>query len=311
MIAIAFPYRFAVIFAITSIVVGIHSPLLLRDAYAQRSSDEGLPGSTRDCTLVELYPGYPAYRGNITGVMGHWGGIGDYECVEALEDLDPDFNRRREDRANKRAATSLGIKGEFEDWTWENWMMIEEHRGFPASCYTCLMLDGSTEPSNPNTRPSIDDPRVQLGFVGERLTIDRIRQEEFGEIYSSTSFYEEDYLLRAAAYLRLGPSANAQELLSEMSALIYEAGQPGGSFYSYADVADAILKSGGYTATTSNMAPSDQQFVALAAFFVGMLAMTPPTAAHLTANFEAALDGWRLTGYRESLRDYLRDNWTP
>ncbi|HEV2123033.1 MAG TPA: hypothetical protein VGW38_09700, partial [Chloroflexota bacterium] len=66
---------------------------------------------TPGCTMVELQPGYPGYRGNVTGVMPHEGGTADYDCLETLEQLDPLFNRERQDRLNEMAATALGIEG--------------------------------------------------------------------------------------------------------------------------------------------------------------------------------------------------------
>lgn len=228
-----------------------------RDDDRNTSSDEGLPGSTRSCTLVELYPGYPGYRGNVTGVMPHWGGIGDYACLQELEASDRHFDKDEVDRANKRAARSLGINGTFEDWTWENWMLIEAARGLPASCYTCLMRDTSTAPINPDVRPESDDPRLLLGFPFERVAIDRITEDLFGQPSANSAFYVDDYVLRAEAYFLLGATANAPELLGAMTDRIYDASQPGGWYYTYDDTVDVILDRGGYTWITGDMNPSD------------------------------------------------------
>lgn len=281
------------------------------DERGASGSEDGLPGSTRNCTLVELYPGYPGYRGNITGVMPHWGGIGDYACLQDLEASDRRFDRNDEDRANARAARTLGINGTFEDWTWETWMLIEAERGLPTSYYTCFFLDTSTAPINPDVRPESDDPRLQLGFYGERVAIDRITEDLFGQPSYSSEFYGDDYVLRAEAYFQLGPTANARELLEAMTDRVYEVNQPGGGVYSYDQAVDIILEQGGYTWVTGDMHPSDQVFVATYAFSVGIQSMPAVFSEPQWTSFVAVVDDWRLTGYRGSLRDYLRDHWNP
>jgi hypothetical protein len=274
----------------------------------QMESDDGLPGSTSNCTLVELYPGYPGYRGNITGVMPHWGGIGDYECLQTLEQVDPTFDRAQEDQANTQVARAIGVNGTFEDWTWENWMLIEDGRGLPMSCYTCLMYDTTSSPLNPDVRPAIDDPRILLGFPGERTATDRISQELLGENLLSD---QDDYEIRAEAYFQLGASANAPELLAGMIDRISEARRPGAPYYTYQDATDVILSRGGYTVTSETMSPDDQVFSAYYAFFVGIKYVDPLVSDSYINNFTAVLDGWRLSGFRGSLRDYLQENWQP
>jgi len=317
--------RFVSLVALLSLILGAAAPLIPSQAIAQTSSDEhklrvqtgpvfqlesedGLPGSSPNCTLVELYPGYPGYRGNITGVMPHWGGIGDYECLQTLEEVDPTFDRVREDRANTQAARAIGINGTFEDWTWENWMLIEDGRGLPASCYTCLMYDTTLSPPKPDVRPALDDPRILLGFPGERMATDRISQELFGENLWSD---HDDYVIRAEAYFQLGATANAPELLAEMIDRISEARRTGAPYYSYQDATDVILSRGGYTLTSGEMSPYDQQFIAVYALSVGMKTMDPIISEQYFYEFSAALDGWRLSGYRGNLRDYLHENWQP
>lgn len=281
------------------------------DSDRSTSRDDGLPGSARDCTLVELYPGYPGYRGNITGVMPHWGGIGDYACLEQLEEFDSIFDREDEDRANQRAARSLGIRGSFEDWTWENWMLIEVERGFHASCYTCLMTNTSESPLNLDVRPAIDDPRILTGFIGQRVAVDSISTELFGWIPPSSSIHVDDYILRAESYFQLGATANAPELLEGMIDFVYSASQPGQGIYTYQDCVKIIFERGGYARVNGNMSPSDQQFVAFYALYVSTIGMPTTMSDPLIEKFLSVLDGWRLSGSQGSLRAYLEENWQP
>src|SRR5690242_4498357 len=54
------------------------------------------PPTATGCTLVELQPGYPGYRGFVTGLAGR----GEAACLEDLTRLDPRFDRAREDTEN-------------------------------------------------------------------------------------------------------------------------------------------------------------------------------------------------------------------
>ncbi|MDQ3523852.1 MAG: hypothetical protein M3451_02225 [Chloroflexota bacterium] len=204
------------------------SPIESRAVTETRTSHETITPSMRsaqstnlDCTIVELYPGYPGYRGNITGVMPHYGGLGDYECMHILEQDFPQFDRAQEDRANQQAADALGINGPMNLWTWENWMLIEAERGLVPSCYTCLMLDTTSTPHRMNVYPDPDDYRILTGFIGQTTSLTAISSSIGFDIPMGLDgildFYGyDDYVLRAVAYLYGGPTLNAQELYEEM-----------------------------------------------------------------------------------------------
>lgn len=243
--------------------------------------------------------------------MPHWGGTGDYLCLQELEELDTRFDREDEDRANRRAARSIGINGSFEDWTWENWMLIEVERGLPASCYSCLMFDSTIEPYSPDIRPDPDDPRILLGFLEDRFAINHISQEIFGQVPPTNYGFPDDYLLRAETYLRLGPATNAPELLAGMANTLFEFHQPGSGYYTYSDVADIILERGGYMPTSEGMAPSDQELIALYTFSILGKTTIPEIWDMQYSRFITALDEWRMTGYQGSLVDHLNETWDP
>jgi hypothetical protein len=273
------------------------------------SSDDGLPGSTRDCTLVELYPGYPGYRGNITGVMPHWGGIGDYLCLQELEESDPSFNRSREDRANRRAARALAINGDFEDWTWENWIWIEIERGMEPQCYTCLMLDTSASPYNPEIRPEPGDPRLAVGFLGDTFAIRAILEQLFESAPRVSNVFPDDYALRARAYLSLGPTANAPELFDAMTNILEETFQPGGGYYTVGQIHEVLTTSGGYIPTDASMHPSDQVVVAYETLVLVYSSMMSWSQEQLDIQFWEAVDGWRYAGHPGRLADFLDESW--
>jgi hypothetical protein len=278
-------------------------------ALGQSDADEGLSGSTSSCMIVELYPGYPGYRGNVTGVMPHWGGQGDYACLELLEDQDPDFSRRREDRANNRAARNLGIDGGFEDWTWENWLQIELERGFRPACYSCLILDASTSPLESDHRPDRDDPRLLLGFFGTTTARDRLYEEVTGFSPDGGHPVRDDFQLRAAGYFYAGENANAEELLDAMGERVLVWANPGGSFYSLEQVFDQMIDVGGYVPTTDEVAPSDQLFIMAFTLEVGLGGIGSSHHQRYRSQFLEHAENWEATGCRESFKEYLKLHW--
>lgn len=54
-------------------------------------SPQSVAVAAGSCTYKELHPGYPGYEGYVTGVDG----VGDFACVEELEDANPDFSYRK------------------------------------------------------------------------------------------------------------------------------------------------------------------------------------------------------------------------
>jgi hypothetical protein len=215
------------------------------DTIENSDEDTGLPGSKRSCTIVELYPGYPGYRGNVTGVMPHWGGLGDFSCLEELNEANPDFDRSKEDRANRRAARTLGIDGGFSDWTWENWMMIEIQRGFTPQCYSCLMADTAGQPLRIDLDPDPSDPRIRVGLLDRDGAVLALMDEVTGSPRTLNSL-PEDYLLRASAYLDGGWNMNAHQLLDAMRNRVESDTSPGRSYYAIGDVYNIIVTQGEY-----------------------------------------------------------------
>lgn len=125
--------------------------------------DNAVPNSGAiGCTIIELYPGYPGYRGAVAGLIGR----SDTACFESLQSQYPSFDRESEDAANLEIAQQLGVTGSFSEWPWETWAVIGVIRGRGADpnllniCYFCLMLDPNAAPAGPNP-PVTSDPRLQ------------------------------------------------------------------------------------------------------------------------------------------------------
>ncbi len=123
-----------------------------------------------ECTLVELRPGYPGYRGYVTGIAG----AGEAACVEQLEADFPLFSSSEEDRLNLEAANRLGVQGTMDEWVWETWMAIAAERGLFPVCYVCIWTGNDYGPP-PTVRISVspDDPRLQLADVGLHSFVQR------------------------------------------------------------------------------------------------------------------------------------------
>lgn len=274
----------------------VSDPPTAADPAAETITQAGSP----DCTVVELYPGYPGYRGNITGVMPLWNGQGDYECLETLEQNDPEFDRAEEDQANQLAADELGINGSMNLWTWENWMLIEVERGLPPSCYTCLMIDTDVEPIRLDIEPEADDYRIRIGIIGQSEAIRTISNElginDPDDVQTIADFFQEDdYLLRVTAYVMGSPTQNAQELYEEMQRWVQGVASPNG----ISGVIDpnmvlqtVIWERGGYTPVPES-ATTDDQFASMSYGFAFAGVFFPETEWDvIQSELEASIDGW-------------------
>jgi hypothetical protein len=274
-----------------------------------------------NCDIVELYPGYPGYRGNINGVMPHYGGLGDYECLHILEQDFPQFDRAREDRANQQAADALGITGPMNLWTWENWMLIEAERGMTPSCYTCLMFDTKSSPTRLNVYPDQDDYRILTGFPGYITAIQTIAanagiDNQMG-IDGTLQYYGyDDYTLRSVAYSYGQPTMNAQELYVAMFDWVQVPFQPSGSDGLSVDPremeATAIYQNGGYALTPVNAAPADQVFLMFYSLSTYITHAPPATAEVVFSQFDLTVMEWRSSmgsGMTLSLAEFMQQYW--
>jgi hypothetical protein len=220
------------------------------------------------CTLVELYPGYPGYRGMITGLKG----IGDFQCLEVLNDRNPNFNRAIEDRENYLAGMRLGIRGTFKEWTWENWMEIEIERGKTPQCYACLLFNTSmyAQPNGATVEP--DDPRLLLGMtIGSYL--ENYILTEFGSRSSSTT-HEGIYWRVAAAFAYPDSTLNAPDTLEAVRFLVGEwsghdvNGDGQWSSLTMSTAFETFESRGGYVRMTGLESYDDQLYQAMAAAYL-------------------------------------------
>jgi hypothetical protein len=261
----------------------------------------GVASAQAMCTLVELYPGYPGYRGMITGLKG----VGDFQCLETLKAQDPTFDRSEEDAKNRSAAQSLGIRGTFNDWTWENWMGIEVSRGLIPQCYACLLLDPSAYPLSSDARVAPDDPRLLIGMtVG--AGIERYILDELG-IRPTGASKEGIYWRVGAAFAYPDFTLNAPETLDGIRFLVgewYGYDMDGDGQFSTLTINKAqetFLLRGGYATMTGEESYEDQVYQAIAvAYLMTNSGMPGLFQTGITTMYQDAIDQCRFdsAGYR-------------
>lgn len=260
---------------------------------------------------VPLYPGYPGYRGNVPGVNG----VGDYVCLETLQQSDPSFSRSREDIRNRAAAQRLGIEGEFSDWTWEIWMQIEAARGLGPSCYSCLVTASYVPPTDPTILTKPNDSRVLAGSFTGMVAVNY----EATRLHAPTlrQYFKNDYIMRALGFIVLGSQYGRPPTASELVAFYDEEARnaitPGGHYYVCDKLLDSAMNIGGYAPTPATAPPNDQIFTFAAALTTCVLSSPPFVVNSLYSSFTTQVDDWRVaiaTGPYVSLADYLRSHWS-
>lgn len=263
--------------------------------------------AAQQCELVELRPGYPGYQGFITGVLG----IGDHVCLEDLEEQNPGFSKDREDQENAEAASTIGLRGDPEVWTWENWLEIEAERGLTPHCYTCASgARGRVDPVG--TGIGYDDPRLILGmgYLGTD-NIHRAWERENG--FSTWAFRRiTDFELMIIVRTFNGP-LNVEEVIENAKEFLTRFYDSSGGMQrvNTQSAWDRMVERGGYFNVPGSAATNDQ----IAIMFMGVLGLEQfmgyQNADYLRTKLTSAMDDWlreRSTGkYQGSFATYLQD----
>lgn len=234
-----------------------------------------LSALAQSCTLVELNPGYPGYRGMITGLKG----VGDHQCKESLKRMDPEFDIEEQNRQNLSAARRLGISGSSMDWTWENWMTIEVERGLVPQCYACLIFDPGAYPATNGATVNRSDPRLIIGM----LSGDFLERHVLGG-GNITGAREGVFWRVQAAFLYPDDNLNAQETLDAATWLIEQWRTAGGRTLRTSSAWEEFERKGGYVNLTGKEHPQDQYFQAAAAIFMFTETMFMPNVRNASNN---------------------------
>jgi hypothetical protein len=211
----------------------------------------------------------------ITGLKG----VGDFQCLETLQDQNLAFDRATEDKENLAAAKRLGIRGMFKDWTWENWMSIEIERGLIPQCYACLLLDPSAYGFSNGATIASDDPRLLIG-MSEGYALETYVLSELGG--ETTSYgYEGIYWRVGAAFAYPDFTLNAPETLDAVKFLVGEWNGydiNGDGQFSTLTISKALRtfeRWGGYVDMTGSEKLEDLRFQAIAVTYLMIESSAP------------------------------------
>lgn len=242
------------------------------------------------CEPVELRPGYPYYRGHVTGLNG----VGDHACLEDLAAVDPGFDRAAEGAANVAAARRLGLAGTQAVWTWENRLAIEHEGGFVPTCYVCAL-----RPTASGTGPygsagiAPDDPRLLIGGVGttDALTWLSGQYPSIGGYLRSVTPY--DHHLRVLlGMVYPGLHLNATEVRDGYLSL-GEAFSQGGFSPDPSSLMSNLLAHGGYAPTPPSAAMDDQVLLVMAGLELVPQFLSPLMGPILLRQWQGVVSAWK------------------
>ena len=262
-----------------------------------------VPGAP--CTLVELAPGYPGYRGFVTGLFGP----GEAACLEELQRHDPWFDRAQQDAENLTAAARLGLAGDPSQWVWENWLEIEAERGLPLTCYIDAYRRMAA--GEPYVRAAVDqfDIRLQVGSIDSNDLLGRTAVGLDVPNYVLQQNFQTDYYLRATAWLTTGLAhANAPEILAAIDLLIESMHTQGGGI---PIIHERITTQGGYAPVPRDACPDDQIFIATMTLPPYEFPYPGELHSAMVDTLHALGNEWRgelAQGSDESFRRFLKRN---
>lgn len=278
-----------------------------RSAWEYRQATSEFPSANIACPFVELLPGYPGFKGFVTGVDG----VGDYACLTDLKAVSG-FSRGRTDAAHLQAAHDLGIDGDLEDFTWENWTAIEAQQGLPATCFLCALFSSDSR-QEPAPR-DMTDARLLIGDIDSDAMIYRLK-EQYGVGQSLLNHGYTDYDLRILATLTSNSYyPNAPELV-DLIDYVFSALTGANGNQDYLDPLSywyAIIDRGGWFLLPQSASPEEQ----LANFQVAVYATrnmwSTDTFNNLTKFLDQRLPEWEMD-FRSGatsldLRSWLRSN---
>lgn len=280
---------------VLSVPGGLLLSLSARSAYSQ-------------CQSIEIYPGYPGYRGYVTGVDG----VGDHACLETLLALSPDFDQNREDRLNREAAIRLGLAGNPEVWTWENWMSVEAERGLSPVCYWCAFVEADRRVPPVGIAPTPGDPRLAIGNGTTSWWRAALARDRGLPEWSVTDLFPTDQHLRANVLLtNPSPHLNAEQLLAAAEAMVDGLNISGGATFDPVALLRVALDQGGYAPTPPTAAQDDQVIMLISAFLAVGTLMPDGVSSAFLSQLDLAIEGWladRAMGETASLAAWILSN---
>lgn len=256
------------------------------------------------CTRVEVFPGYPMYRGYITGVNG----AGDIVCAEELAAAG--FSRSDMIATLADAGASLGISGYLSDWTWENWMAVEAASGLPVTCFPCLMPPNQLprEPVNPLIH--VYDPRLAFGEPDDTAKVLAIAADHGIDLAAMKRRFPSNQHLRAFAQLAVDGQGylNAPELAAVYDLIGEILASGSQTLPGYDELWPIALARGGYAPTPASAPIDVQRYMMDWALEVSTWSVSPVFEEGIWNNYRLNVDAWmaeRWQGSEVSLGEWL------
>ena len=266
---------------------------------------------TATCTPVELKPGYPGYRGFVTGLYGP----GEVACLQELQRLYPWFDREQEDAGNAAAAERLGLAGGPSTWVWENWLAIEDERGLPVTCYVDAYQAMAQGTPFAQAQITPFDARTLVGAIGSSDLMGRTAVATGVDTYALERMFLTDYELRAEAWWATGSQHNnAAQLHSAINEYVAWIYSPDGGAPLTTELLELVKTQGGYAPVPESACPLDQIILAGTTVEAAYYGFIPDQlASAMVSTFKAHVDQWlaeRARGSTQPLRQFLDANMT-
>lgn len=220
------------------------------------------------CELVELYPGYPSYRGLVAGLLGP----GEVACLEDQQLLDPTFDRAAEDAANRAIAKEFGVVAAFVDWPWELWMLVGAERGYGYMCYSCTLISGYPAGARLESLNGPNDPRLLLNPVGEGFSFALSIELDDGSHpnMAMMASWMHDSWVRVLAFLASPQNLPTVQMIMRNAERVVKSYwcTPGPGCGASILTVCGVAERGGYVPSIPSLHPNDQLYILVA----GMLA---------------------------------------
>jgi hypothetical protein len=200
----------------------------------------------------------------------------------------------------------LGIRGDLEDFTWENWMAIKAERGLPQVCYYCLIAEASYFP----TSVLPDDPRMGMGWFGQKAFAEEYFRDSQNRRGLVSMAPTDDQLRALAGLFADGDLLNAPQTIDLMEEVLDSLFTPG-QYIDPSGLWDTLISQGGYVPAPDDIAPPDQLFLVFAGFYAISPYMTTTVLMGVQGQLDRAATAWQDELLRDrgapSFGEYLRD----
>lgn len=202
-------------------------------------------------------------------------------------------------------AWALGISGDANVWSWENWLLIEDERGLPPTWYSGTFDEAPNRAKPRDTDVSSNDPRLVCGELGSSNFASEWRNEH----NYNGGLIMQDYELRSLAVLSTQDGyINSEEIIENQSTILDEIYTSTGGYYiDPRGVSDELISRGGEFEVPNGLLGEDQIFI----FYLDVLGMESFSGQDdmeiVYSLIEGAHNDWKQSGMTVSWKEYLQE----